>query len=149
MQESIIVHRLMIRIQPGIDDRDPAASAGIAQLIPGICCADHVFAGVGGHRVICLAAARDGRFIVALALDLAHAIQALDERDLLDLHVRGDRVRKQGQVPLHIQRVTKDGFDLRRERFLLRFQRVAVGRGALVFGNAHGRIAGINSRLAA
>ena len=128
--ERVLVHALVRRVKTGVDDRDLAACAGIAELIPCILRADHVFTGVRRVRIH-----RNGlgRFIQCFQLDGSDTVHAADRGDVLIRDLDGDRVCKQRQVPFHGEFVTDFGLDLRLHGLLLLSELVPIrGRTAVV-----------------
>ena len=133
--ERIRVHALMIGVETGVDDRDSAACAGVAELLPGVHGADHIFAGVRRVRV-----RRNGlrRFVPVFDLNGLDARDPADHGKIPIGDLNGDRVCQQRQVPFHGQLVTDRLFDRCLHRILLLLQGFAVRLRAFVVGDASG-----------
>ena len=117
------VEGLMIPAETGVDDRDLAAGAGVAGG-PGVGGAG--LHGAGAHVGLVSGLACQVRLVAILDDDVLDAGNGLDGLDVPVTDVGGDRVHRQREVPLHVQRAADGGFDLRSHCLLLCFQAVAV-----------------------
>ncbi|CDB30339.1 unknown [Firmicutes bacterium CAG:137] len=139
MGQSVGIHGLMIRIQAGVDDRNPTASAGVARL-PGQVGAGHP--GGNGHVG---PVSRIGHRLLGLIPGLQnHLLDARDlgnGRNLAIFHVGGNQVGSQGQVPDHIQLLAGGLLNLGRHIGLRFPQACAIGHRRPIVGNAGGGVA--------
>ncbi len=138
-------HGLVVGVDTGIDDGDPAACAGIA-VGPGDVGADLV-AGGGHVGIDSLVLIHNGRLIPGLQEDLLDARDGLDLVDQTILHIGGDDVGNQSQVPDNVKLAADGSLDAGGHGFLLRLQAAAVGHGLGICGNVLGGEALVNGGL--
>ena len=143
VQVSTIVHRLMIRIQAGVDDGHPGTGAGVAGGPDG--------AGPGhggGSAVVRLSGAlfRLTRLILGFQNHAGNAPGGFDLFDVPVAHVGGDDVARQSQVPGHVQLRANGSGNPVRYGLLVGNQALPVGLSALVGGQAHGGVSLIQHR---
>ena len=135
----------MIQVGTGVDNGDPGTSAGVAVCISGGA-ADLL--GGGGHLGIQFAHGSHIRLIAGLNYNVRNACYRLDLIDLAVLHVGGNDVGGQCEVPHHIQLFTAEDFLRNRgsHGVLLTLQIAAVADCSLIRRNASGGEA-LNCRL--
>ncbi|CDB30481.1 unknown [Firmicutes bacterium CAG:137] len=98
---------LMVRIRTGVNDGNPAACASVTGG-PSCIGADHGRG--GGHiGVVRQIHIHHGRCILGLQDHLFHTRNLPDGGNLAVLHIGGDQVSGQGQVPNHIQLLSAQG----------------------------------------
>ncbi len=136
--ERIVVERLMIGVQAGIDDGDTGTCAGVAGL-PGSVCAGHL----GRNRHVGLIAAYgvDSRLITSFHDDFRNAGNLFDLSDLAELYVGGDHIRSQSHVPDHIQLLAGGLGNGLFYALLVRLQIRTVRHSSLIIGDAGGCVA--------
>ena len=131
--ESAAVKGLMVGVNAGIDDGDTAAGAGIAGL-PGNGRTD-LLAGGSHVGIVGLVGVNHHGLIPGLNQDLFDTGNLLNGGDLTILHVRGDDVRGQRQVPHNVQLLTDGTGDLGRHTGLRLLQLRTVSSGSGTGGN--------------
>ena len=125
------------RIQAGIDDRNAAARASVAQ-IPCGGRADHVFACIDRSRLFGRVVCRHvvGGQILGFKLHGLHAAHTPDLYNIAEGDLDGDRVDKQRQVPFDRQLVADRPFDACLKGVLLAAQFRTIGDRLTVLCNA-------------
>ncbi|CDB29331.1 unknown [Firmicutes bacterium CAG:137] len=127
------VEGLVICVDTGVNDGNPRSCTGVAG---GIRCAGTDHRGGSGHVGI--------RFQLGIYYSgvipvfYVHTLDAwhlFNFRDLTVLHIGGNRVGSQGQIPNHIQLFTSGFFDFGLHIGLVLLQAGAVGHGRMVVGN--------------
>ena len=129
--KSLSIKGQMVSVQTGIDDSDSGTGAGVAELIAGQ--GTDLNAG-GSHVGIGSGAADHVRLIHGFDDHFTDTGELLDGGDLAELHIGGNQVGGQGQLPHHIQLFVRCHLDLRDQGQLLGFQLFTVGHGCLIGG---------------
>ena len=132
--ERLRVEGLVAGVDTGIDHGDTGTGAGVA-LSPGCGRAD-LLAGGGHIGVIGLLPVHHIGLIPGLDQDLDNAGDLLDGFDLAVLHIGGNNIGSQCQVPDHVQLTANGSLDGSRYGSLPVLQLLPVAHGLRVLGDA-------------
>ena len=133
IQEGFVGEGLVICVKAGINDGNPHTCAGVSRLP---CSTGTRHTGGTGHQRVRLGTIHTFRHrILCLQHYFLNAIYLRNFLDLTILNVGRDHIGHQGQIPLNIQFLTKDLFDLFHNGILFRFEIIAVFHSLVIFRN--------------